>query len=48
MAHTARVTTPIANLGKYGRGVVFEDVISDPDDDLASDSRRDKLTKVVK
>ncbi|XP_036835260.1 SWI/SNF-related matrix-associated actin-dependent regulator of chromatin subfamily A containing DEAD/H box 1A isoform X2 [Oncorhynchus mykiss] len=44
----ARVTTPIANLGKYGRGVVFEDVISDPDDDLASDSRRDKLTKVVK
>ncbi|XP_024273002.1 SWI/SNF-related matrix-associated actin-dependent regulator of chromatin subfamily A containing DEAD/H box 1A isoform X2 [Oncorhynchus tshawytscha] len=44
----ARVTTPIANLGKPGRGVVFEDVISDPDDDLASDSRRDKLTKVVK
>ncbi|XP_024273001.1 SWI/SNF-related matrix-associated actin-dependent regulator of chromatin subfamily A containing DEAD/H box 1A isoform X1 [Oncorhynchus tshawytscha] len=43
----ARVTTPIANLGKPGRGVVFEDVISDPDDDLASDSRRDKLTKVV-
>lgn len=47
MAHTARGTTPIANLGKPGRGVVFEDVISDSDD-LASDSRRDKLTKVVK
>ncbi|KAK6312749.1 hypothetical protein J4Q44_G00160960 [Coregonus suidteri] len=44
----ARVTTPIANLGKSGRGVVFEDVISDSDDDLASDSRRDKLTKIVK
>ncbi|XP_014027981.2 SWI/SNF-related matrix-associated actin-dependent regulator of chromatin subfamily A containing DEAD/H box 1A isoform X1 [Salmo salar] len=43
----ARGTTPIANLGKPGRGVVFEDVISDSDD-LASDSRRDKLTKVVK
>ncbi|XP_055742110.1 SWI/SNF-related matrix-associated actin-dependent regulator of chromatin subfamily A containing DEAD/H box 1A-like [Salvelinus fontinalis] len=42
----AQVTTPVSNLGKPGRGVVFEDVISDSDD-LASDSRSDKLTKRV-
>uniref|UniRef100_A0A4W5QC52 DNA helicase n=1 Tax=Hucho hucho TaxID=62062 RepID=A0A4W5QC52_9TELE len=43
----ARVTTtPVSNLGKPGQGVVFEDVISDSDD-LASDSRSDKLTKRV-
>ncbi|XP_064793961.1 SWI/SNF-related matrix-associated actin-dependent regulator of chromatin subfamily A containing DEAD/H box 1A-like isoform X1 [Oncorhynchus masou masou] len=42
----ARVTTPVSNLGKPGRGVVFEDVISDSDD-LASDSRSDKLTQRV-
>ncbi|KAM9465450.1 SWI/SNF-related matrix-associated actin-dependent regulator of chromatin subfamily A containing DEAD/H box 1A-like [Salvelinus alpinus] len=42
----AQVTTPVSNLGKPGRGVVFEDVISDSDD-LASDSRSDTLTKRV-
>lgn len=46
MAHTAQVTTPVSDLGKPGRGVVFEDVISDSDD-LASDSRSDKLTERV-
>ncbi|XP_029617971.1 SWI/SNF-related matrix-associated actin-dependent regulator of chromatin subfamily A containing DEAD/H box 1A [Salmo trutta] len=42
----AQVTTPVSDLGKPGRGVVFEDVISDSDD-LASDSRSDKLTERV-
>ncbi|CAB1321517.1 unnamed protein product [Coregonus sp. 'balchen'] len=44
----AQVTTtpPVSNQEKPGRGVVFEDVISDSDD-LASDSRSDKLTKRV-
>ncbi|KAJ7994380.1 hypothetical protein DPEC_G00265260 [Dallia pectoralis] len=41
-------TSPISTIGKSGRGVVYEDVISDSDDDLASDSRKDKLTRRVK
>ncbi|KAL0979793.1 hypothetical protein UPYG_G00189740 [Umbra pygmaea] len=40
----ARVTTTsVSNLGKPGRGIVYEDVISDSDNELSRDSVNDKL-----